>query len=71
MFLRGLFRDHTERKANLDSVELSQEFCLIVTIRDPDWKENVYDEVSQKLDEFNFWHSNIKIASDINVPIKP
>lgn len=69
LYIRGLFRDHLERKAMLDSVELSQDICLILTIRDPSKKGNVYDEVTQKLDEYNFWHSNIKIANDINLTI--
>lgn len=69
LYVRGLFRDHLERKAALESIELSQEVCLILTIRDPSGKENVYDEVTQKLDEYNFWHSNIKIANDINLTI--
>ena len=32
-------------------------------------KEKVYDEVSQKLDEYNFWHSNIKVSTDVNIPL--
>lgn len=69
LFLRGLYRDHIEKKASIESIELSQEFCLIITIRDPKGIANIYDEVTQKLDEFNFWHSNIKIASDISIPV--
>jgi hypothetical protein len=71
LYMRGLFRDHIERKTTiLDSAQLSQELCLILTIRDPSGNENVYDEVTQKLDEFNFWHSNIKVANSISVPFK-
>lgn len=69
LYLKGLFRDHIERKASVDSIALSQEFCLILTIRDPSGKENVYDEVTQKLEELNFWHSNIKIASDVSISL--
>ncbi len=69
LFLRGLFREHTEQRAELQHAIPSQDICLIVTIRDPEHKSNVYDEVTQGLDEFNFWHSNIKIAGDISVPI--
>ena len=69
LFARGLYRDYIERRAALESTILSQEICLIITIRDPENRANVYDEVTQKLDEFNFWHSNIKISSDINVPV--
>lgn len=70
LYIRGLFRDHIERQVNLPSEQLSQEMCLILTIRDPLGKEFVYDEVTQKLDEYNFWHSNIKISSDVNIPVK-
>ena len=42
---------------------------MILTIRDPLQKEKVYDEVSQKLDEYNFWHSNIKVSTDVNIPL--
>ena len=42
---------------------------MVITIRDPEGKENVYDEVTQKLDEYNFWHSNIKLSTDVNIPL--
>jgi len=67
LYLKGIYRDHLEQKSIIDSFQLSQEFCLMLTIRDPLSKENVYDEVTQKLNEFNFWHSNIKIATDVNI----
>jgi hypothetical protein len=43
----------------------SQEFCLIVTIKDPTGTKPVYNEASQKLDEYNFWHTNIKLQTDV------
>ena len=69
LFLQGVYRSHIEKIAQLESFQLSQEFCLILTIRDPLQKEKVYDEVSQKLDEYNFWHSNIKVSTDVNIPL--
>lgn len=67
LFLRGLFRDHIETKAQLEEVNLSQDFCLIVTIKDPTGTKPVYDQVSQKLDEYNFWHNNIKLSNEITL----
>lgn len=67
--LRGLFREHTEQRANLERFIPSQDVCLILTIRDPERTAHIYDDVTQGLDAFNFWHSNIKIANDISVPI--
>ena len=65
--LRGLFREHTEQRANLERFVPSQEICLILTIRDPERTAHIYDDITQGLDAFNFWHSNIKITNDISV----
>lgn len=69
LYLQGVFRDHIEKISQIEKFQLSQEFCLILTIRDPHGKESVYDEVTQKLDEYNFWHSNIKVTTDVNVSV--
>lgn len=69
LFINGLFRDHLEQKARHESRNLNQEFCLIITIRDPEGKANVYDDVTQQLDANNFWHSNIKIDSEVSVSL--
>lgn len=46
MYLQGLYRDHIERKSDVDQIELGQEFCLIITMRDPSGRQPVYDQVS-------------------------
>lgn len=65
LYLDGTYRDYSEHKAIEEHFELSQEFCLIITLRDPDGKLNVYDGVSQKLQEYEFWHQNIKINTNV------
>ena len=67
LYLRGLFRDHIETKAQLEESNLSQEFCLIITIKDPTGTKPVYDQINQKLNEYNFWHNTIKLNTDIEV----
>ena len=69
LYLRGLFREHTEQRAIIDQFTPSQDICLIITVRDPEKKSNVYDDVTQTLDAYNFWQNNIKISSDILVQI--
>ncbi len=69
LYLDGLYREHTECRAKLERITPSQDFCLILTIRDPERKANVYDDVTQGLDTYNFWHSNIKISGETTVPI--
>ena len=70
LYLRGLFREHTEQRATAERTTPSQDFCFIITIRDPERTANVYDEVTQGLDAYNFWHSNVKISTDVPVQIK-
>ena len=69
LYLGGIFREHTEQRARMERTILSQDFCLIITIRDPEHRADVYDDITQGLDEYNFWHSNIKISSEISVPV--
>ncbi len=67
--ISGLYREHTEQKAKQERTIPSQDFCLILTIRDSARETNIYDEVTQRLDEYNFWHSNVKIATDVSVSV--
>ncbi|EOP60917.1 hypothetical protein IKQ_06148 [Bacillus cereus VDM053] len=67
--LEGLYRDFIENKAENERMELSQEFCVIITIKDPSQKQPVYDEVSKLLEHYNFIHRNIKVRQDINISL--
>ena len=67
--IEGLYRDFIEKKALVESFELSQEFCVVITIKDPLKHCKVYDEVTRLLDVNNFWHSNIKLRQDIDIRI--
>lgn len=65
--LKSIFRDHIIMKSEQEETIPSHEFCLIVTIKDPTGTKKVYDSTNQKLDEYNFWHNNIKLHSDITI----
>jgi hypothetical protein len=69
LYLDGVYRNFSELKAINNNYELSQEFCLIITLRDPEGKADVYNGVTQKLDEYNFWHSNIKVDTNVVVSL--
>jgi hypothetical protein len=64
--LTGLYRHFSEQKA-IHTEVLSQDFCLLITIKDPSGTLNVYDETIQKLDAYNFWHNSINLYSQIKV----
>lgn len=70
LYLDGTYRNYSELKSQMQNFELSQEFCLIITLRDPEGNTNVYDGVTQKLNEFNFWHSTIKVNTNVVVNIQ-
>lgn len=65
--LEGLFRHFTETKCEMQKMTPSQEFCLILTIKDTKKRGNVYNEVTQLLDNFSFIHSNVKIKEEVRI----
>lgn len=65
--LEGLFRSHIEQLAESERSDLTQEFCMLLTIRDPNKKAPVYQEVSKLLEINNFIHRNIKINQNIDI----
>ncbi|MDZ4810872.1 MAG: S8 family peptidase [Bacteroidota bacterium] len=65
--LEGLFRHFTEIKCEMQRIIPSQEFCLMLTIKDTKKKGNIYNEVTQLLNNFNFIHSNVRIKEEVRV----
>lgn len=66
----GLYRDYIEKKAEIERMGLSQEFCIALTIRDPHKNAPVYDEVTKLLNMHNFIHRDIKITQQIDVRLE-
>lgn len=65
--VEGLYRDFIEQDARLRNYQLSQEYCLLLTIKDPNGKAPVYDEVVQQLEYKNFVHHNIHLRNVITI----
>ena len=65
MKIEALFRDAIERKARITGEELKQDFCVLLTIKDPKGKAPIYNEVTQQLQEKNFIYSNVKLKNEI------
>lgn len=66
--LEGLYRDQAECNATAKT-DLVQEFCLIITIKDPSGKQQVYEEMSNLLEQHNFWYQNIKLRNENRVQV--
>jgi hypothetical protein len=66
LMLDGLYRSFSEQQA-VHSSRLSQDFCLLITIKDPTGNLNVYDETIQRLDANNFWHSSVNLYNQIKI----
>ncbi|MPL89554.1 hypothetical protein SDC9_35590 [bioreactor metagenome] len=65
--LEGEYRSVTEEKCEKEDRIPSQEFCLVITIKDTKKKGNIYNEVTQLLDNFSFIHSNVKIKEEVRI----
>jgi len=68
--LTGVYRDFAETRAGLERTSLYQDFCLMITIKDPNNHHMVYNEVSQLLENRNFIHSDIQLRETIQERIR-
>lgn len=63
----SLFRDFAEKQARIDEIDLTMDFCVIITIKDPTQTKDIYSSVVQDLDYHNFIHRDIKVEQHIQV----
>jgi hypothetical protein len=66
--LRGFYRYEAERVSEENGRDLSQNFCLAITIKDRSGQhDDVYNQVAQSLDQRNFVHERIELRTEIRV----
>ena len=65
MKIEMLCREAIEREFRETREKLEQEFCVLLTIRDPEGKAPVYNEVTQQLQDRGFVYSDVKLKSEI------
>ncbi len=70
MQIKGLFRDAIQREADITGEILKQEFCVILTIRDPERRAPVYNEVTQQLQEKGFIYTNVPLRNEIREHVR-
>ena len=68
--IEGVYRDFTEKKSEQLGLPLSQDFCLILTIRSINTDNDVYTGVTQQLDRYNFWHQNINLRATAHIDLE-
>lgn len=68
--LEGLYAAAAEAEAQRTGEVLVQDFCLIVTIRDPERQHSVYNEVAQNLTAFNFEHESVHVRNEVQVRVE-
>jgi hypothetical protein len=67
--IEGLFRNYITNRSIQDGTPLTQEYCLILTIRDPRRKVEVYNSVTNQLNARGFQHTNVNLKNDIRVRV--
>lgn len=66
--LNGFYRCEAERASEENGIDLSQNFCLAITIRDRSGQHNdVYNQVAQSLNQKNFVHNRIELRPEVRV----
>jgi hypothetical protein len=65
--VEGLYRDFIEKNADIRRMGLSQEYCIVITIRDPLKKHQVYTDVTRLLQSNNFIHRDIQVEQRIDI----
>ena len=62
--LKASYRNDFDTRMK-DSKDISQEFVMIITIKDPKNKGRVYNDVTNLLTQYNFLHENIRVNERI------
>lgn len=70
MKVEALFRDAVEREARSTGEVLEQDFCILLTIRDPSGKAPVYTEITQQLQEKNFVYTNVRLKNEVREHVR-
>jgi hypothetical protein len=70
MKVEPFYRDAIMRETAETGEVLEQEFCIILTIKDPTGKAPVYNEVTQQLQDKNFIYSNVQLRNEIREHIR-
>ena len=65
--IEGLYRQFIEDLKGSNDEAISQEFCLIITIRDNKRQHEVYDEVTKQLDLNGFVYSPVRVEQHVSV----
>lgn len=65
--IEGLYRQFIEDLNESNDEAISQDFCLIITIKDTKRQHEIYDEVTRQLDNNGFVYSSVKINQQVTV----
>ena len=65
--IEGLYRQFIEDLNESNDEAISQEFCLIITIRDNKHRHEIYDEVTQQLEVNGFVYSSVPVEQHVVV----
>lgn len=67
LFLEGQYRDFATKYYQMTNQTPNVEYCLIISIIDPEKNKDVYSETIRTLDKHNFIHETIESEIDIYV----
>lgn len=68
--LRATFRENVEALLTRQRQDPTVDFALLITIRDSRRRGQVYNQVTQLLDQHNFIHSNIRLREEARIQLE-
>ena len=67
LFLEGQYRNFVQDKYDGLEKGLAMEYCLLISITDPEEDVDVYTGIVQSLEENNFVYNEVQVGANIQV----
>lgn len=67
LYLKSEYRDYILKESDRELKMLETEFCVLITIYDPEQKENIYNSTINKLNINGFVHEELSLNADLEI----
>lgn len=69
LYLKGEYRDYILKESDREVKTLETEFCVFITIYDPEEKENIYNSTLNRLDINGFVHEELSLNANLEIDV--
>ncbi len=69
LYLNSQYRDYILKENMREKKELETEFCVFITIYDPDQKENIYNRTIHQLESNGFVYDEVSLNTEVEIDV--